>query len=150
MKRWKALAATAALLAASAAMAQEKPAPPKGFDPAECAKRCQEMAAAHQKMTEARQAAKERHEAAWKKVRADLDAAKKATGNKKVAALEDAIETLVSLHEEMASSMKDGVCPMCGMRFGAGHRMGPRAMMGHGCCDDMEPPPDCPRMPDRD
>ena len=57
-------------------------------------KHCKEMAAAHQKMMDSQKAMKEKHDAAWKEIEAELDTAKKATGEKKVAALESVVEKL--------------------------------------------------------
>ena len=65
-------------------------------------KHCQEMAAAHQKMMDSQKAMKEKHDAAWKEIEADLDTAKKANGEKKVAALESVVEKLVAFHGEMS------------------------------------------------
>jgi hypothetical protein len=45
-----------------------------------------------------------KHDAAWKQIQADLATAKKATGEKKVAALESVVERLVALHGEMSQA----------------------------------------------
>lgn len=111
----------AALIAVTVVRAQESPA----FDPEACAKHCQEMAAAHQKATEARRARTEERQAAWKQIEAQLDAAKKLRGDKKVAALESVVEKLVAFHASAPGPM-DG-CPMMG---GPGHMAGG----GMGCC----------------
>ncbi len=158
-----------ALLAAAVVAAQTPGSAPKpAFDSDACMKHCQEMAAAHQKMMDSQKAMKEKHEAAWKEIEAQLDAAKKATGDKKVAALESAVEKLVAFHGEMQKSMGEGMpgmmggmaghpmdCPM-GHEMGgmAGHTMGGPGMgqgmggmMGHGmmencpCCQGGKTPP---------
>ena len=133
-----------ALLLAGAVGAQEAKAPAApGFDAQACAKHCQEMAAAHQKMMGAQKAMMEKHQAAWKDIQTQLDAAKKARGEKKVAALESVLEKLVAFHESMQKGM--GGSPMMGGMVG-GHG----GMMG--CCGDagtgmgMSLPMDCPMM----
>jgi Skp family chaperone for outer membrane proteins len=124
------------LLAAAAAFAQpEKGAPGPGFDADACAKHCKEMAAAKQKMMDEHKAMMEKHAAAWKEIHAKLDEAKKSRGEKKVAALQSAIEQLLDLHESMMSKMGDG-------------RMG-HGMMGEmmDCCAGHMPMGmDCPMM----
>ena len=158
------------LLAAAVVAAQtpgSAPAKP-GFDSDACMKHCKQMAEAHQKMMDSQKAMQEKRDAAWKEIEAQLDAAKKAKGDKKVAALESAVEKLVAFHSEMQRSMDERMpmmmggmaghpmdCPgmdhemgaMAGHPMGgpgAGHEMG---MMGHGmmencpCCKgDMAPP----------
>lgn len=128
--------ALAAFLAASAAVAQEKAPPPgSGSMADECIKHCREMAEARQKAMDARKARMDKMDAIFKEVRADLDAAKKARGDKKTAALEAAIEKLVSMHESMRSEM--GAMPGMGPGMMGHHPM----MMGMGsCCSD------CPMM----
>jgi hypothetical protein len=158
-----------ALLAAAVVAAQTPGSAPKpAFDADACMKHSQEMATAHQKMMDSQKAMKEKHDAAWKEIEAQLDAAKKARGDKKVAALESAVEKLVAFHGEMQRSM-DGTmpgmmggmaghsmdCPM-GHEMGgmAGHTMGGPGMghemggmMGHGmmencpCCRGGNAPP---------
>jgi hypothetical protein len=115
----------AALIVAGAALAQEAPA----FDPEACAKHCREMAAAHQKAMDARKARMGERQAAWKQIEAQLDAAKKARGDKKVAALESAVEKLVAFHASAPGPMDD--CPMMG---GPMRGPGPMAGGGMGCC----------------
>jgi hypothetical protein len=145
------------LLAAAVAAAQTPgPAPARpGFDSDACMKHCQEMAAAHQKMMDSQKAMKEKHDAAWKEIEAQLDAAKKAKGDKKVAALESAVEKLVAFHAEMQRSMGQGMPMMMGgmaghemncagmdhekggmadHHAGMGHEMG--GMMGHGMMEN--------------
>ena len=155
-----------ALLAAAVVAAQTPGSAPKpAFDADACMKHCKEMADAHQKMMDSQKAMQAKHEAAWKEIEAQLDAAKKAKGDKKVAALESAVEKLVAFHAEMQHSMGQGMpmmmggmaghpmdCPMGhemgGMaehHAGMGHEMG--GMMGHGmmencpCCKGAMAPP---------
>jgi hypothetical protein len=92
-----------AILLAGALSAQEKATP--GFNADACAKHCQEMAAQRQKMMDAGKAAAETSAAAWKEIRASVDAAKTARGEKKVAALESALDRLVEFHERMMGGM---------------------------------------------
>ena len=135
----------ALLLAGGAVGAQEAktPAAP-GFDAQACARHCQEMAAAHQKMMDAQKAMMEKHQAAWKDIQAQLDAARKARGEKKVAALESVLEKLIAFHESMQKGMGDS--PMMGGMMMSGHG----GMMG--CCGEagmgmgMGMPVDCPMM----
>ncbi len=119
----------AALMAVSFAFAQE----PKAADPEACAKRCQEMKASHQKAMEARQAA-------WKEIEAQLEVARKARGDQKVAALESAVEKLVAFQAPGSHAMAD--CPMMGgsmhgSMHGKGHAGGGMDCCGggmKGCC----------------
>ncbi len=144
-----------ALLVAASVAAQQPPAPAPaapGFDSEACMKHCREMAEAHQKMMASQKAMKEKRDAAWKEIEAQLEAAKKARGDKKVAALESAIEKLVAFHGEMQRSMEQRP-GMMGPRMGhpmggpgMDHDMG-GMMMGHGmmgscpCCQEGAPPP---------
>ena len=107
------LALAVVAVAAVADQPAAAPAAPK-MDPEACMKRCKEMGEA-----QARLAAK--REAAWKQIEADVVAAKNAKGDKKVAALESAVEKLVALNAEMQA--------------GGGHVM-MASMDGHGmdCC----------------
>ena len=155
-----------ALLAAAVVAAQTPGSAPKpAFDSDACMKHCQEMAAAHQKMMDSQKAMKEKHDAAWKEIEAQLDAAKKSRGDKKVAALESAVEKLVAFHAEMQHSMGQGMPMMMGGMAGhpmdcpMGHEMGTMAehhpgmsqemggMMGRGmmencpCCQGGMAPP---------
>ncbi|MGE5278412.1 MAG: hypothetical protein ACM3SU_15570 [Acidobacteriota bacterium] len=134
--------ALAAFLAASAAVAQEKAPPPsQGSMADECMKHCKQMAEARQKAMDAHKAQMDKMDATFKEVRADLDAAKKARGDKKTAALEAAIEKLVSLHESMREHM--GGMPGMGPGMMGHHGM----MMGMGpCCPGMAGMMDCPMM----
>jgi len=135
-----------ALLLAGAVGAQEAKAPAApGFDAQACAKHCQEMAAAHQKMMDAQKAMMEKHQAAWKDIQTQLDAARKARGEKKVAALESVLEKLVAFHESMQKEM--GGSPMMGgMMSGHGGMMGCCGEAGMGMGMGMGMPMDCPMM----
>ncbi len=139
MTRMRLFSVTAALLLAGAVFAQEKAAPPAGFDPDACAKHCREMAAEHQKGMDAHKAMAEKNAAAWKQIRASVEEAKKARGEKKVAALETALDRLVSFHEQMMSGMAEGKMPGMGGMAG-GH---PMHHGGAGCCGDMHAMADC-------
>jgi hypothetical protein len=143
------------LIAAAAAFAEpEKGATAPGFDADACAKHCKDMAAAKQKMMDEHKAMMDKHAAAWKEIQASLDEAKKSKGDKKVAALETAVEKLVAFHESMMSKMGGGpmghaMMPGCG---GMGHPMGDRHDM-HGkmggmmdCCAGHGMHHDCPMM----
>jgi Flp pilus assembly protein TadD len=133
----------AALLFVSSAGAQEKAAPPSpGSMAEECMKHCRQMSDARQKAAEAHKARMEKMDATFKEVRAQLETAKSARGEKKVAALEAALEKLVSFHESMRDQM-DAMPQMGpGMMMG-GHPM----MMGMGsCCPGMAMMSDCPMM----
>ena len=96
------------LFAASAAFSQESAV----FDPEACAKHCREMAAAQTKGAETREALMKQREAAWKEIEAQLQLARTSRGDKKVAALETAIEKLVAYHASTPAGMAD--CPMMG------------------------------------
>jgi len=138
----------AAFLAASVLMGQDAPAP-AAPDADACMKHCKEMAAARQKADEARQADQRKMDAMFQEVRAALDTASKAKGEKKVAALELALEKLVAVHDAMHAqgpgpgmgghhSMGMGSC--CG-GMADHHPMG----MGS-CCAEMAGMKDCPMM----
>jgi hypothetical protein len=127
------------LLASSLLIGQDSAPPPAMGD---CMKHCQEMAAAKQKAHEAQMAAQEKMDAAFQEVRAELATAKTAKGEKKVAALEAALEKLVAFHDAMHAQMQ--AAGPGGMGHGAmGH-------MGHGsmgsCCGAMAAVSDCPMM----
>jgi hypothetical protein len=142
----------ALLMATVVAAQQPGPAPAKPFDSDACMKHCKEMADAHQKMMDSQKAMKEKHEAAWKEIQAQLEIAKKARGEKKVAALESAVEKLVAFHGEMQRSMSERMPGMMGGP-GMGHEMGGMmehhpgmnhemgGMMGCPCCQGGMPPP---------
>jgi hypothetical protein len=97
----KTLVAVLVSLAAAVAAAQQ-PAAPARMDHDACMKGSAEMGSAHAK-------AAARYDAAWKQIEADLAAAKKATGEKKVAALEAVLEKLVALHGEMHRAESAGM-----------------------------------------
>ena len=133
MKRAIGLAALACLLVVPLA-AQDK-SPANMAD--DCMKHCRQMAEMRQKAMDERKAHIEKMDAVFKEVRADLDTARTAKGDKKTAALQAAIEKLVSFHESMRGEM--GAMPM-GMDH---HSM----MMGMGsCCAGMAAMSDCPMM----
>jgi histidinol dehydrogenase len=119
----------AALMVASALLAQDKPATMSMKDA--CMKRCEEMAARHDKMIEQRKAMMDKRDAAWKDIEAQLDAARKARGSKKVEALEAALDKLVAFHQDMMKQMETMGGP--GMRWHG--KMGPGMM--DGCCGHM-------------
>lgn len=131
----------AALMTASLVYAQE----PKAADPEACAKHCQEMKASHQKAMDARQAA-------WKEIEAQLEVARKASGDQKVAALESAVEKLVAFQAPAPHAMAD--CPMMGgSMHGKGHAGGGMDCCGgegmKGCCGGAGAaagPHHCPMM----
>lgn len=110
--------------------------PPAAPASEDCAKRCQEMAAARQKMADEHKAMMDKMDAAWKEFRSELDAAHKAKGTRKVDALEMALDKLASFHEMMRDQMTKGPMPA--------HE----GMMGHECCGSMGKMrammPDCP------
>lgn len=150
--RYATLAAT--LLAASAALAQERTPPPPAFDADACVKHCREMAESRQKMREDRKAAADRAAAAWKEIRSAVDEAKKARGEKKVAALETALDRLVAFHEQMTGEKPGTGMACCGGMAGRRSMMheGPGGGM-HGMpdgCGEMHGPrgetSDCPMM----
>jgi hypothetical protein len=105
-----------ALIVASAIYGQEAPA----MDAEACARHSKEMAAAHQKTMDQRQAA-------WKEIEAQLEVARNARGDKKVAALESVVEKLVAYHASMP-----GAAAGCPMMDGHGH--GPMAGRAMECC----------------
>jgi len=137
MIRMRLVSIAAALLLAATATAQEKAAPAPGFDADACAKHCKEMAAERQKMMDTHKAMADKTAAAWKEIRASVDEAKKARGEKKVAALENALDRLVAFHEQM---MAGPGMPGMGMLRG-GHPMMHGGMSG--CCGDMHAMPGC-------
>ncbi len=133
--------AVAAFLLVLPVVAQEKAPPPAGAMAEECMKHCRQMAEARQKAMDAQKARMEKMEATFQEVRAQLDLAKNAKGEKKVAALEAAIEKLVSFHESMHEQMG---MPGMGPGMMKGHHS---MMMGMGsCCAGMAEMSDCPMM----
>ena len=155
MNRMRLFSIAAALLVAAGASGQDRPAPPRGFDADACAKHCQEMAARRQKTMDAHRAMADKTAAAWKEIRASVDEARKSRGEKKVAALETALDRLVAFHEQMMGG-KPGMPEMGGMSGMAccGGEMGDRHPMMHGhsggmdgCAGEMRGmPDDCPMM----
>jgi hypothetical protein len=134
--------ALAAFLLVLPLVAQEKAPPPAGAMADECMKHCRQMAEARQKAMDAQKARMEKMEATFQSVRAQLDLAKNAKGEKKVAALEAAIEKLVSFHESMHEQMQG--MPGMGPGMAMGHHP---MMMGMGsCCAEMAAMSDCPMM----
>jgi hypothetical protein len=141
-----ALAFAAALQAEEGTMS-----PAQGFDGEACAKHCQEMAAAHQKMMNSQKAMMEKHQAMWKDIGVELQVAKTARGDKKVAALEAALEKLVALHESMQKEMGDASMMHGGMMHGGmmhGGMMGCCAGAGMQMGMGMGMGMDCPMMKD--
>ena len=86
---------------ASAALSQEPPA----FDADACAKHCREMAAARAKNVEACKAHMQQRDAAWKEIEAQLQLARTSRGDKKVAALEAAVQKLVAYNASAPAAM---------------------------------------------
>lgn len=142
MNRFRMILGTLMLLGAVAAIAQnESSAPPPPFDAEACAKHCREMATSRQKMMDEHKAMMDKRTAAWKEIRASVDAARRARGEKKVAALETALDRLVAFHEEMMAQM-----PASGMMgMGMGMSAGMECCAGH-----HGMPPDCPMKPKKD
>jgi len=135
MVRLKAMILASLLLGAAAAWAQDKtpPAAPTAMDA--CAKHCAEMAGRHSKGMADHKAMMEKNAAAWKEIRAAVDDAKKARGDRKIADLETALDRLVSFHESM---MAGGPMPGMGGMDCCG-APGDDHPMAHGadCCGDM-------------
>ena len=131
MFRLKTMILATLVLGAAVAWAQEKSPAPAPMDDA-CAKHCQKGMGDHKAMME-------KNAAAWKEIRAAVDAAKKAKGDQKIADLERALDRLVSFHESMMAGMgpTPGMPAMAGMDCGG--RMGADHPMAHGmdCCGDM-------------
>jgi len=129
-----------ALLIATSLSGQDKTPPAGHAEMSDCMKHCQQMASARQKAEETRIAARQKMEATFQEVRAELDTARSARGEKKVAALESALEKLVSFHESMHAEMESAMA-------GGPGRMGHMGMgMGMTCCGAMAAMEDCPMM----
>ena len=147
MNRFRMILGTLMLLGAVAAIAQnESSAPPPPFVAEACAKHCREMATSRQKMMDEHKAMMDKRTAAWKEIRASVDAARTARGEKKIAALETALDRLVAFHEEMMAQMPEG--PMG--RGMMAHGMSP---MGEGmecCAGHRGMPADCPMKTKKD
>ena len=91
MDRFRQMAIAGVFLAAAgAAWAQDKAVSAPGFDADACAKHCQGMAASHQKIRESHRAMEAKTASAWKEIRAAVDEAKKARGEKKIARIRTA------------------------------------------------------------
>ena len=137
MKKSIGLALVACLTIVPLLFAQEK-SPSATAD--ECMKHCKQMAEMRQKAADERKAHVDKMDAVFKQVRADLDTARTSKGDKKTAALQAAIEKLVSFHESMRSEM--AAMPATGM----GHHA---MMAGMGsCCGGMAAMSDCPMAKD--
>ncbi len=106
---------------ASTALSQEPPA----FDADASAKHCREMAAARAKNVDACKAHVQQRDAAWKEIEAQLQLARTSRGDKKVAALEAAVQKLVAYN---ASAPGASDCPM----------MGGHVMASAGCAEHMK------------
>ena len=131
IRHWPSVAVTSLFLA-SALAGQQPPA----MSPEACAKHCREMAASQQKAAAERQAA-------WKEIEAQLQAAKSAQGEKKIAALESVVERLVAYQASTQAgpagcSMASHAMACCGGDAKNAH--GPGAM-GHAGHDEH-----CPMM----
>lgn len=145
MFRFKTMILASLLLGAATAWAQDKtPGPAPMGDADACMKHCREMAAHHQKAASDRKATMEKNAAAWKEIRAAVDTAKKSRGDKKVAALETALDRLVSFHESMMAGMSSGPMPGMGGMACCGEMGGGRAMAhGMDCCGGEKAMADC-------
>jgi hypothetical protein len=133
MKKAICWALAVSLIVIPFALAQDK-APAAMAD--DCMKHCKQMAEMRQKAMDEHKARMEKMDAVFKEVRADLDTARAAKGDKKTAALQTAIEKLVSFHESMRGEMAS--MPAMGMRS---HPM----MAGMGfCCGGMAAMSGCP------
>jgi hypothetical protein len=136
MFRFKTMILASLVLRAAVAWGQEK-SPAAPMDDA-CAKHCQRGMGD-------RKAMMEKNAAAWKEIRAAVDAAKNAKGDQRVADLETALDHLVAFHETM---MAGSGGPMPGMPGMGGKSccggMGEEASAnGAGCCADGKSIGDC-------
>jgi hypothetical protein len=122
MIRHRSSFAVASLFLANALIGQQPPA----MNSEACAKHCREMAASREKAVAERQAA-------WKEIEAQLQAAKNAQGEKKIAALESAVEKLVAY--QASTQAGPAGCPMAGHAMaccgGDAKNAGGPGMMGH-------------------
>ena len=119
MPRYRFVALLTLFIFCSASIASSQE--PSAFDADACAKHCREMAAARSKNVEACKARAQQRDAAWKDIEAQLQIARTSRGDKKVAALESAVQKLVAYNASAPGAMAD--CPMMG-----GHAM------TSGCC----------------
>jgi len=101
MIRHESSVALMSLFLASVAAGPQSPA----MDPAACARHCREMAASQEKAAAERQAA-------WNEIEAQLQAAKNAPADKKIAALESVLEKLVAY--QASTHAGPAGCPMAG------------------------------------
>jgi hypothetical protein len=141
MIRLKGTILASLLLGAAVMGAQDKTPPAAPMTADACAKHCAEMAARHSKGMADHKAMMEKNAVAWKEIRAAVDDAKKARGDRKIADLETALDRLVSFHESM---MADG--PMAGMGgMACCGEMGGSHPMAHGmaCCGGKKAMADC-------
>ena len=108
--RFFALLSLSIVCVTSIALSQQVPA----FDADACAKHCREMAAARSKNVEACKARVQQRDVAWKDIEAQLQLARTSRGDKKVAALESAVEKLVAYNAAAPGAMAAMDCPMMG------------------------------------
>ena len=121
-------------LAAVVASAQKAAAPAAGSEKMDH-DACMKMDSAHSSEAQAK------HNAALKAIQADLAAAKTATGEKKVAALEAALNKLIALHgeihsTEMAEASNHGTMACCAGKEGAAKASMSEKKMD--CCAEHE------------
>lgn len=141
MIRFKTMILASLVLGAAVAWAEDKTSAPAPMAADACAKHCAEMAARHSKGMADHKAMMEKNAAAWKEIRAAVDDAKKARGDRKIADLETALDRLVSFHESM---MAGGPMPgMGGMDCCGGPGGGHPMAHGADCCGDMKSKGDC-------
>ena len=121
-------------LAAVVASAQQSAAPAAGSEKMDH-DACMKMGSAHASESQAK------HDASLKAIQADLAAARTATGEKKVAALEAALNKLIALHGEMhsagmAEASNHGTMECCAGKEGAAKASMSAKKMD--CCADHE------------
>ncbi len=150
MMLWKTRLGLLALLASAVVAAQQPADSPKPMSDADaCMRHCKEMGEARQKMMAEHKAMTEKRDAAWKEIRATVESAKTLKGDKKVAALESAMEKLLAFHESMQKSMGAGMGMGPGMGMGMGMEMS-CCMKGDHAMAGMDHPmggmQDCPMM----
>ena len=133
MPRYRFVAFLSIVCVTSIALSQQVPA----SDADACAKHCREMAAARSKNVEACKARVQQRDAAWKDIEAQLQLARTSRGDKKVAALESAVQKLVAYNASAPAAMAD--CPMMGDHAmksgcGAGHMKSAAGGGMNDCC----------------
>ncbi|HYX21686.1 MAG TPA: hypothetical protein VFA98_12650 [Thermoanaerobaculia bacterium] len=101
MIRHRSSFAVASLFLANTLIGQQ----PSAMNSEACAKHCREMAASQEKAVAERKAA-------WKEIEAQLQTAKNAQGDKKIAALESAVEKLIAY--QASTPAEPSGCPMAG------------------------------------